>query len=188
MTQRHKKHVPVPMITNSCPSRCCERLFCPLKLSFGKTIDTFQGQNAGPVADGKPPNPVQRIICDPGARSFEGRKSGLFYTIISRATTTGTLVNGKRLDSAIYFYDYGLNSLMTVSRIINLRKSLDKNVEYKCISKRDKWVERLMENRINQRIPITDIENIFEWAKGIKVSKNELRRLIDECPAWRNIN
>jgi hypothetical protein len=83
------------MITNRCRFGCCERLFCPLKLSFAKTIDTYQGQNAGPVDAGRAPNAVKRIICDPGSRNFEARKPGLFFTIMSRATTAGTLVDGK---------------------------------------------------------------------------------------------
>jgi hypothetical protein len=75
---------------------CCERTFCPLKLSFAKTIDTFQGQNAGPVDEGNPPpNPVKTVICDPGFREFEAQKPGLFYSIISRGTMMGILENGK---------------------------------------------------------------------------------------------
>jgi hypothetical protein len=50
------------------------------------------------VDDGKPPNPVKNVICDPGSREFETQKPGLFYSIISRGTTMGTLENGKDLD------------------------------------------------------------------------------------------
>ena len=32
--------------------------FYLLQLAFGKTVHTFQGQNAGPVAPGQPPNAV----------------------------------------------------------------------------------------------------------------------------------
>jgi hypothetical protein len=71
-------YVPIPSITNKCRFGCCERTFCPLKLSFTKTIDTFQGQNAGPVDEGKPPNPVKTVICDPGSREFEAPKPGLY--------------------------------------------------------------------------------------------------------------
>ena len=47
LTSINHQHIPIPIITNRCPTGCCERMFCPLKLSFAKTIDTFQGQNAG---------------------------------------------------------------------------------------------------------------------------------------------
>jgi hypothetical protein len=47
------------------------------------------------VDEGKPPNPVKTIICDPGSREFEAQKAGLFYSIISRGTTMGILENGK---------------------------------------------------------------------------------------------
>ena len=77
--------VPVDVLCNN--NCCCTRKFIPLTLAFGKTVHTFQGQNAGPVDDDKPPNAVQRIICDPGTRAFEGINIGLFYTILSRATT-----------------------------------------------------------------------------------------------------
>jgi hypothetical protein len=97
------------------------RTFCPLKLSFAKTIDTFQGQTAGPVDEGKPPNPVKTVICDPGLREFEAQKPGLFYSIISRGTKMGTLENGKRSGSAIYFYDYGFGSVMTPAQINKLK-------------------------------------------------------------------
>jgi hypothetical protein len=85
-TNKKCQHVPIPSITNRCRFGCCERTFCPLKLSFAKTIGAFQGQNAGPVDEGKPPNPVKTIICDPGSREFEAQKPGLFYSIISRGT------------------------------------------------------------------------------------------------------
>ena len=59
--------VPIPCVTHRCNNDCCTRLLVPLSLAFAKTIDTFQGQNAGPVDPGKPPNPIQRVICDPGS-------------------------------------------------------------------------------------------------------------------------
>ena len=39
------------------------------------------------VDPGKPMNAVQRIICDPGLQCFEARKPGIFFTMLSRATT-----------------------------------------------------------------------------------------------------
>jgi hypothetical protein len=89
------QQVPIPTITNRCRFGCCERTFCHLKLSFAKTIDIFQGQNAGPLDVGKPPNPVKTVICDPGSREFEAPNPELFYSIISRGATMGTLKNQK---------------------------------------------------------------------------------------------
>jgi hypothetical protein len=67
----------------------------------------------------------------------------LFYSIISRGTTMGTLENWKISGSAIYFYDYGFGSVMTPARIANLRVSLKTNQTYVTIRKRDKWVSHL---------------------------------------------
>jgi hypothetical protein len=103
-----------------------------------------------PVDDGKPPNPVKTVICDPGSREFEAQKPGLFYSIISRGTTMGTLENGKRSGSAIYFYDYGFGSVMTPAQITNLWVSLKTNQTYVTIRKRDKWVNHLQKNKLQE--------------------------------------
>ena len=111
----YPKAVPIVPVSVMCTkSCCCTRLFLPLTLSFGRTVHTYQGQNAGPVDPGRPPNPVQRIICDPGTRSFEGRSIGLFYTILSRATSIGSFSSEnasyeKITDSAIYFFGKNMN-------------------------------------------------------------------------------
>ena len=84
-----------------CNKPCyCICQFVPLALLFGQTVHTFQGQNAGKVDAGRPPNPVQCIIWDPGTRAFEDTNIGLFYTILSRATTIGTF-NNRRLCSLL---------------------------------------------------------------------------------------
>ena len=65
------------------------REFVPLKLAYGKTAHTYQGQNAGPTPPGKPPNAVQTLVVDPGPLDFEGKNVGLFYSTATRATTVG---------------------------------------------------------------------------------------------------
>ena len=60
--------VTVPCNNKKCP---CTRTFIPLKLAFGKTCHTFQGQSAGEIDEGKPPNTVKRIICDPGIHALK---------------------------------------------------------------------------------------------------------------------
>jgi hypothetical protein len=102
------------------------------------------------VDDGKPPNPVKTVICDPGLREFEAQKPGLFYSIISRGTTMGTLENGKRSGPAIDFYDYGFGSVMTPAQKTNLRVSLKTNQTYVTIRKRDKWVSHLQKKQITR--------------------------------------
>jgi hypothetical protein len=76
-------------------------------------------------------------MCDPGSREFEARKPGLFYSIISRAATMGTLENGKRSGSAIYFYDHGFGLVMTPAQITNLRVSLKKQTRHMSLSEKE---------------------------------------------------
>lgn len=78
--------VPIAPIKVPCKNTfCCCRTYIPLKLAFAQTIHTFQGQNAGPVGVGQTPNAIQKLICEPGTRRFEGNCVGLFYTLLSRA-------------------------------------------------------------------------------------------------------
>jgi hypothetical protein len=183
--ENNPQSVPISTVTVSCCSHDCERTYLPLQLAFAKTIDTFQGLNAGPVDAGRPPNAVQRIICDPGNRTFECRKPGLFFTILSRGTTIGHLENSKRLDSAVYFYDFGYNSPMTVKRITNLRCCENGRV-CKPIIKREKWVEKLL-LKASQHKEMTDdeINNIFEWSETTRVSTVKLESII-ESDIWRS--
>ena len=60
---------------------------------------------------------------------MEGNNPGLFYVLLSRATTIG---NGGHLDSAIYFT--GVN--MSMNRVLNLRLNAKGNT-YKKIILRD---------------------------------------------------
>ena len=83
--------VPIPPMEVNCNrKRCCRRKYVPLVLAFAKTVHTFQGQNVGPVQPGQSPNAFEKIIADPGAKSFEGTNPGLFYSTTSRGTTIGT--------------------------------------------------------------------------------------------------
>jgi len=157
-------------------------------LSYAKTIDTFQGQNAGPVDEGKPPNPVKTIICDPGTREFESRKPGLFYTIVSRATTIGSLQDGKRIGSAVYFFDHGLSRVMTPARIVNLRQSLNTGKLCSAIAKRDKWVNHLRANKLNLNHNDINVTELFQWANNTRVSDAQLHTLLHLKTSWRQVN
>jgi hypothetical protein len=156
-----------------------------LKLSFAKTIDTFQGQNAGPVDPGKPVNAIQRIICDPGTHCFEARKPGIFFTMISQATTIGEEVNNKCIGSAVYFYDFGFGTTMTPSRISHLRISPKTNKVYTAIERREKWIAHLQSNLKAEPLEEMEINEIFTWAKNTKISKDDLSKLVHKTTSWR---
>ena len=175
------QHVPIPCVVTRCDNHCCERTFCPLVLSFAKTIDTFQGLNAGPVDPGKPPNAVQRIICDPGSRQFEtSNKPGLFYTIISRATTLGSVSqDGLRHNSAIYFYDFGYGKgPLTVERVENLRCSPQTRQPYRRIKARDKWMNFLESQSHDGNMKPDEVEQIFQWAESTRITSTQLDSII----------
>ncbi len=71
-----------------------------MALFFARTIHTIQGLTVGPDQEGKPPNAIKRMICDPGPRSFELTNPSTFYVAMTRGTTLG---DAARLISAIYF-------------------------------------------------------------------------------------
>jgi hypothetical protein len=77
---RYPTWIPVPTITTYRPNQT----YCPLQLSYGRTIHTFQGFQAGPTQN------ITRIVCHPGTTRHEGLFPGLFYTALSRATTIGS--------------------------------------------------------------------------------------------------
>ena len=130
------KVIPIVPITVHCKYFCCKRKLLPLALAFGKTSHTFQGTTVGPVPPGKPPNAIQKIIIDPGSRSFEGINVGLLYQLLGRPTTIGTKED--KFSSAMYFTGPHFNR----DRITNL--TLDKNKKlYKKAALRKQWVEYL---------------------------------------------
>ena len=61
----------------------------PLLLAFGKTIHSFQGASVGKTAPGRPDNAFEKIVGEPGTKQFKSINPGLFYTLLSRATTFG---------------------------------------------------------------------------------------------------
>ena len=173
------KLVPIVHTTVQCDKNsCCQRTFIPLTLAFGKTVHTFQGQNAGPVDEGKPPNSVQRIICDPGTRSFEGTNIGLFYTILSRATTLGTTSDDvppsdRFKDSAIYFIGNNMNQ----ARIRKITTQIN-GQPYKKVSKRTAWVNHLKQYTHQSGFSETKKRKLFSWATTTQVSREQLKAII----------
>ena len=87
--KNHPTYVPISPMTHHCLKHCCSKTFIPLQLSYARTIHTFQGTSVGETPQGHTQNPIKRIICDPGPHNFEMKNPGLFYTLLSRATTLG---------------------------------------------------------------------------------------------------
>ncbi len=147
--------------------------YCPLVLSFARTIHTYQGQSAGPM-DNKFQNPIMRIICDVGSTKFESQNIGLFYTALSRATTIGSIEN-KRIDSAIYFTQ-SLDQL----RLEKLTTKSD-NTEYEMIRKRNSWIKLLLQNNDKQYTDVSNenIDSIFNWAMTTRLPLQAIEKIIN---------
>lgn len=157
------------MVTRTCDKQCCTVCFCPLELSFGMTLHTFQGQSAGPVDEGQPPNAVDTVIVEPGTRSFEGNNPGTAYMATSRATTMGT----GHLDSAIYFTGPNMNK----GRVLNMKYQKsgtgDKKL-YKKVQLREKWVARLEKNMVRPTYTAAHINDIKQWCHTFRMSAEQL--------------
>ena len=129
-----------------------------MRLAFAQTIHTFQGQNAGPVEPGQPPNAVQKLICDPGTRRFEGNCIGLFYTLLSRITTFGNPLD--KFSSAIYFTGTNMNT----ERVLNITKN-EKGYMYAMAVKREKYVSYLQQHEHSSKMSMKEQNKILDWVK-----------------------
>lgn len=180
------KCVPIPCINYQCSRFCCDRTSCPLKLSFARTIDTFQGQTAGPKEEGKPPNDVERVILDPGSRAFEARgKTGIAYCMIGRGTTMGELDSeGKRMNSAFYFHDFGLGlsgTALTATRLAELRGPVgNPHKPYSAIIRRDRWANHLESNSHPSVFTFDQIEFLFQWAYTERFTRERIDSWIEK--------
>ena len=170
------RHVPIVPITVGCnkPFRCCQRTYIPLSLAYGKTAHTFQGQNVGPVPEGRPQNAIQKIIVDPGMRQFEGINVGLLYQLLSCATS---IRDGKnKLSSAIYFH--GTN--FSRPRFENLtRSNVGKKEPYKMALWRGKWVQYLQQHTLPKgRWNADNMASLFVWATTMRFDTTQLSAII----------
>jgi len=166
--KNHPTTIPIPIVSTIEDKTNKTITFCPLVLSFARTIHTFQGQQAGPT-DNTVKNAVQKIICDVGTSRFESINIGLFYTALSRATTIGNAQNN-RSDSAIYF-----SQSLDKSRLDRLTKTQD-NKEYEMIKKRKAWVDLLNKQKHNEDKNTTEqtINSLFEWATTHKYTLDHI--------------
>ena len=147
------------MISVPCSFRCCQRTFLPLELSFARTLHRFQGLSAGEVDEGKIQNATPRIICDPDIRAVEGKATGFFYTLISRATSFGDPTG---LNSAIYF----IGPNLTKDRIQNLTLKTNTNTTLLNVQRRNTWVQHLQSNTIDlSNVTCQQIQETFAWTQ-----------------------
>ena len=163
--------VPVPIIEYHCnrsrKAICCKRIFLPLCTAFARTIHKFQGMSAGPVDEGKIPNPYECIVCDPGERDVEGRHVGMLYTTISRGTTLG---DDKGAGSAVYFQGKDFNE----ARVRNLGKGKGSTQFYPKVLKRNAWVDYLKKHEKKPSYTRKRQRQILAWASTTKVSYDDL--------------
>jgi hypothetical protein len=161
--------IPIVPITQYCNKNfCCRRKYLPLALAFGKTAHTFQGTTVGPAPPGKPKNPIQKIIIDPGSRAFEGKNVGLLYQLLGRPTTIGT--EDDKFSSAMYFTGSNFNR----ERITNLTMDAN-NKPFKKAVLRKRWVDYLKGNTIDlSRWDETARNKIFDWAKTTRLSDKHM--------------
>jgi len=171
--QNNPKIIPIPMVKTTYGKRKTEIIYCPLVLSFGRTIHTFQGQSAGPTSGKNKSSSIMRIICDVGTTRFETQNIGLFYTALSRATTIGSEEN-KRIDSAIYF-THSLDKI----RLDRLVTKVD-GTEYDTVKRRNAWVENMTKNVRPDEMNVDDdqIGEMFGWAMNTSYTTEDIENVI----------
>ena len=151
--------VPIVPLETQCERFCCRKRFLPLQLAYAKTIHTFQGANAGPTETGQPSNAVQIVSCDPGTKKFENCNAGMFYTLMSWATTMGTADN--RLTSAIYFDGPNMNP----GQVQNLTRN-DTGQLSKKANRREMWVETLNMGKHDSRMDKNQSNKALDYGKN----------------------
>ena len=162
----HPTWIPIPCVTIKCKNKCCEKSYCPLDLCYAKTVHTFQGQSVGMTSKDQPDNAIQRIVCDPGTKTFEGQCPGLFYTTVSRPTTLG---KGK-MDSAIYFLSKENN--MNPKRVMSITRGADGKL-FRRVYLRDLWVRLLKKGVHDSGLSAAQKDDLFSWAANGSISKSK---------------
>ena len=163
--------IPITPQQKRCNKGCCIRTYLPLTLAYGKTAHTFQGQNVGPLPPNRPQNAIQKIIIDPGTRSFEGKNCGLLYTCAGRGTTMGE--EDDKLSSAIYFD----GPHFCRSRFENLTMGANKAL-YKKARLRKEWVAFLNKNTTScHRWTDEKMIELFNWANNTTIPN--LKMIVD---------
>ena len=109
----------------------------------------------------------------PIVKQFEGINIGLFYTLLSRATSLGNIDDATFKDSAIYFIGNNMNE----DRIRNITKNSNGN-DYLKVSKRNAWIGYLHKHKHTSGISNPEKQSIFQWAESTKISHSRLQALL----------
>lgn len=113
--------------------------------------------------------------------------------MFSRGSTIGKLVDGKRVGSALYFYDFGLSKSPTLGaeRIAKLRTPTNNTKKpYEAIKRRDRWMDHLASNRHGVDDSEESKQDIFRWATETRVDpevsemwlRNQARKSVYDVP------
>jgi PIF1-like helicase len=162
------KVIPIVPLQRHCSKHCCLQNFIPLRLCFAKTIHSFQGQQAGPVQQGRPENPIQRLVIDLGQRQFESKQAGLSYTAFTRPTTMGR--EDDITSGALFFSGPHMNP----PRIMNIAYSQKTGDIYTAVKNRSRWVKYLQSNKIQTTFTRNQIHCLFHWASNFKASLSQI--------------
>ena len=164
--------VPIPVISTKCKHDCCTRKFVPLRLAFAISIHQCQGCSIGPTAPGQPNNAAERMILNPGTRSFETLAPGLGYTGMARATTLG---GDKIEESALFFCGDDL----TTSRLCNMTKYKDSDQLLLKPKKRKAWTTLLDSHTHQFKLNHQELDSIVSWADNTKISYEEFHKALE---------
>ena len=168
-SSKYTQCVPIPVSSYRCSrgNQCCTRSCIPLTLAYARTIHKFQGLSAGPVDEGKIPNPYDSIVCDPDKNSAEGNALGLLYTAVSRATTLG---DDNGLNSAIYFQGKDF----TRERLESLGRKKDSEDFFKRVLYRKAWVLHLQRNKKQIKLDKKKTKELVQWTKTTRYTYDDL--------------
>jgi hypothetical protein len=166
----HANVIPIVPIQKSCFRYCCVRTYMPIQLCYAKTIHTFQGQSAGPVAANQQPNPVQRIVVHIGNRQFEGQNPGLTYTALSRSTSMG---NSTDLTTSSLFFD-GNDAIP--ERFVDIARAPKTLQLYKLVYLRNNWVKHLSDNQVHPTIMHQEKDALFRWAENFRPTSAQIKK------------
>ena len=144
------------MLTQICKNGCCNIRYCPLTVAFGRTIHSFQGQEAGP---GKA---IEKLIVNPGSKTFETLNPGTLNCCITRATTLLGANNGK---SALYF----TGPHIQYERFNDMTHSANGKM-YMKVKLRNNWVQYLsrQKDQTNKHMNEIDVLDVAKLEKEIQ--------------------
>ena len=148
------------MITQICKLGCCIIKFCPLVIAFGRTIHSFQGQEAGPEKS------IKAIIVNPGPKHFETSNPGTLNCCLTRASTLG---EDNIYESAFFFTGLHIN----FERFHNMTIGRNGNT-YEKVKMREKWIEHLVQQRLKTESIIEPLQNLY-----FSTVEKEIERKID---------